>query len=148
MRLSSVVVTLPCKSDFVSDDEDPYMRLVLMIVALTSLSSCSDLKLPSGYTVRQADRGKAWLRDPDETVLLSHLMGVAQDDPYIFAETRRLSDSPPYGYADCEYFVIDTRARSMRRVNDDNFALKDAIRRRIRDDWTFRSERTCTATDG
>ena len=58
-------------------------RFLLPLFAALAIIACSET-LPGGYTVRHADKGKAWLRNPDGT--LAH-GGLLKD---LYRDDRRI----------------------------------------------------------
>jgi hypothetical protein len=59
------------------------MKIVVIAVAILALAGCNR-SLPGGYSVRHADRGKAWLQNPDGTLAAG---GVIKN---LYADNRRI----------------------------------------------------------
>jgi hypothetical protein len=115
----------------------------LILLPLALLTSCSDKKLPNGYSVRIADRGKTWIHDPDDHVVLSYVTAVGHDGQRIFTETRKLRDAPPYGYGDCLYFLTDTRTRVTVNLNEVGGQALESAKEQIRRAPTITGSRSC-----
>jgi hypothetical protein len=110
------------------------MKKWIPISLAALLSSCSDGQLPNGYRIRVADRGKTWLHDQNDLVVLNNVTALGHDGRRIFAETRQLRVEPPYGYDDCHYHVTDTQThQTVDLASGDQAAIANA-QREIR--WT------------
>jgi hypothetical protein len=127
----------------------PYFsRMTVLRVALIALETfaivgCQNQRqLPNGYSIWIGDRGKMWLRNPDQSIALAYVKAVGHDGRMVFTETRKLRESPPYGFAECQYQVTDTVMRTTTQIPATDSAttqwVKDQIRR-TRIDYTSRS---------
>jgi hypothetical protein len=118
-------------------------RSTLLVLGAFLLSDCSDKKLPNGYRIRIADRGKTWLHDPDNLVVLNYVTAVGHDRRFIFTETRTLRDKPPYGYENCAYHVTDTESRRTINLSDRDQLAVSRAKDMIRNTRTLISSRSC-----
>lgn len=118
------------------------VRHALLAFGVLAIAGCSD-QLPGGYTIRVADRGKTWLQDPDNFMVLSNVTAVGHDDRRVFTETRDLRETPPYGYAECQYHVTDTATGKTVRVATQDSGAVQRLREQIRRTRIDRSSRSC-----
>lgn len=121
---------------------------IAFVIAIGLLSSCSDRSLPNEYRLRTADRGKAWLHDPDDFVVLNYVTAVGHNGQMIFTETRNLRDKPPYGYEDCRYHVTDSKTRKTVDLALNDGPRVNAAKEQIRVSRIFMGTRSCLANNG
>jgi len=118
------------------------VRHALLVFGFLAIAGCND-QLPGGYRIRVADRGKTWLHDPDNFVVLSNVTAIGHDDRKVFTETRDLRENPPYGYADCQYHVTDTATRKTIHVPAQDREAVERVREQIRRTRTDSSSGSC-----
>lgn len=136
-------VRAPTGNTIVVEGRAMNRKYLLALTVLCSLTSCAEEKLPGGYHVRVADRGKAWLHDPDNFVVLNYVTAVGHDDRRIFSETRKLRDQPPYGYANCKYYVTDTVTRKTIEFLPKNALELRRIKEKVRNLNSLISSKSC-----
>lgn len=99
--------------------------------------------LPDGYHVRWADRGRTWVTDPERHILFYSVKAVGVVGDHVLIETRHLRSAAPYGYAPCEYFLLETRSGSIRLVSRSNAKSISLTRQMIRSHEVTRTSRSC-----
>ena len=76
-------------------------RWPVLVAVCLALSSCDTQGIGQGYSIKFADRGKAWIQKPDGTVVDSDtVLSVWSDDQVIVYQVR--ADAP----LDCDYRMI------------------------------------------
>jgi hypothetical protein len=71
------------------------------------------------------------------------VQGVGVVGHHVLVERRHLRLAAPYGYAHCEYFILDTRSGKMRAVARSNPGAVRVARETIRGNEVTRTSRSC-----
>ena len=117
--------------------------LFLLFGAVFLLLVPNQKTLPNGFHVEFAERGKTWVTDPQHSVLFESVKAVGVVDTHVLVETSHMRTTAPYGYAACEYFLLDTGTGNIRIVSANNPAAIRLTRQLIRAHEITRTSRSC-----
>jgi hypothetical protein len=117
--------------------------LVALLLGAAILSFVPQ-QLPNGYLLESGDRGKTWVTDPKGFIVFSSVKAAGVVGSHVLVETRHGRLTAPYGYAPCEYFLLDTRTGITRAVASENPEAIQLTREAIRRHEVTRTSRSCS----
>lgn len=120
-------------------------RTASSLLALSALTACTDSSLPGGYTVQHGDRGKAWLRSPDGTLVHGGaLKDVYRDEGHILIiaypelSDGQAGDRTPVERPCHVALLVDAATRSTEQIT-----VAEAARRAARMTLAEKYDRPC-----